>query len=90
MEWINVKNKLPTHYQIILVFANTQRGVDGFGVATFIDSIKMNEELEKGPYANECVNVETHPYYFVSQEIRSHTFKNVTHWMPLPKAPMKI
>jgi Protein of unknown function (DUF551) len=87
LEWISVKDRLPNHQQIILVFAKTLRGVNGYGVATFIDSIKMNEELKKTPYANECVDVNKNPYYFVSQEVRRHTFKNVSHWMPLPEPP---
>ncbi len=87
MKWINVKKELPAHEQIILVFAKTLGGKDGYAVATFIDSVKMNEVLKKGAYANECVDVEKNPYYFVSQEIRQHTCKNVSHWMPLPQAP---
>ena len=87
-KWISIKEKMPNHQQIILVFSKTQRGVDGYGVATFIDSIKMNEELRRTPYfSNECVDVEKNPYYFVSQEIKQHTFKNVSHWMSLPDAP---
>lgn len=85
--WIDVRDKLPDHQQIILVFAKTQRGVDGYGVATFVDSIKMNEELRKTPYANECVDILKNPYFFCSQEIRQHTFNNVSHWMFLPDAP---
>lgn len=87
ISWISVKDRLPNHDQIILVFAKTKRGVNVFGVATFVDSIKMNEELKKSPYANECVDIIKHPYYFVSQEVRQHTFNNVSHWMPLPGAP---
>ncbi len=85
--WISIKDKLPNHQQIILVFAHTQRGVNGFGVATFVDSVKMNEEMKKTPYAHECVDVNKNPYYFVSQEVRQHTFKNVSHWMLLPEEP---
>lgn len=87
MKWISVKDKLPNHQQIILVFAKTKRGSNGYGVATFVDSVKMNEELRKTPYANECVDVNVHPYYFVSQEVKQHTFNNVSHWMPLPEHP---
>ncbi len=86
-EWISVKERLPKHQQIILVFAKTNRGADGYGVATFVDSVKMNEELRKTPYSNECVDVKKHPFYFVSQEIKQHTFNNVSHWMPLPEPP---
>jgi hypothetical protein len=82
MNWINVKDALPKHQDIILVCSRK-----GIGVATFVDSIKMNEELRKTSYANECVDVDKHPYYFVSQEIRQHTFNDVTHWMHLPKKP---
>ncbi len=87
MNWINVKNKLPDHNQIVLVFAKTMRGINGYGVATFVDSVKMNESLSKGPYAHECVDVSLNPYYFVSQEVKQHTFNNVSHWMPLPEEP---
>ena len=86
-EWISVKDRLPLHQQIILVFAKTQREINGYGVATFVDSVKMNEELKQGAYAHECVDVDKNPYYFVSQEIRQHTFKNVSHWMPLSEPP---
>ena len=85
--WISVKEKLPHHQQIILVFAKTQRGVNGYGVATFVDSVKMNEELSKTPYVHECVDTIKHPHYFVSQEIKQHTFNNVSHWQPLPDVP---
>lgn len=86
-QWISVKEKLPSHHQIVLVFAKTMRGVDGCGVATFVDTIKMNEELSKTPYTHECVDIKKHPYYFVSQEVRQHTFNNVSYWMPLPSFP---
>lgn len=86
--WISVKDKLPEHDQIILVYAKTKGGKNGFGVATFIDSVKMNLDLWKKGYGNEAVDVIKNPYYFVSQEIRQHTFNNVSHWMPLPEPPM--
>ncbi len=82
-KWTSIKDKLPEHQQIILVFAKTNKGVNGYGVATFVDSVKMNEELLKTPYANECVDIKNNPYYFVSQELRQHTFNNVSHWMEL-------
>lgn len=90
MQWISVKNHLPNHQQIVLVFAKTQRSVNGYGVATFIESVKMNEELSKTPYAHECVDTEKHPYYFVSREVKQHTFNNISHWMPLPSAPEEL
>lgn len=86
-EWISVKDRYPNHDQIILVFAKTSSGKNGFGVATFIDSIKMNEILYKTGYGNEAVDIKKHPFYFVSQEIKRHTFNNVSHWMPLPDPP---
>lgn len=90
MKWINVKEQLPKHNQIILVFAKTQRSFNGYGVATFVDSKKMNEVLSKGTYENECVDVKKHPYYFVSQEVRQHIFNNVSHWSNLPPIPEDI
>ncbi|HHT9109575.1 MAG TPA: DUF551 domain-containing protein [Candidatus Brocadiaceae bacterium] len=85
MKWISVKERLPEHQQIVLVFAKTQRGTDGYGVATFVNSHKMNEELKNGPYANECVDLKKNPYFFCSQEVKRHTFNNVSHWMVLQK-----
>jgi len=86
-DWISVKDRFPDHQQIVLVFAKTKNGVDGFGVAVFIDSVKMNEELRKTPYAHECVDINKHPYFFVSQEVKQHTYNNVSYWMPLPNPP---
>ena len=68
-EWISIKNKLPDHHDIILVCSRK-----GIGVATFVDSVEMNKTLKKNGYRSECVNTEDHPYYFVSQEVRQHTF----------------
>ena len=82
-EWISIKNSLPNHHQIVLVFAKNESGYGGYGVAVFVDSEKMNESLKKTPYANECVDVNKNPYYFVSQEVKQHTFKNVSHWSNL-------
>ena len=86
--WISVKDHLPKHDQIILAFSKiTLSGKDGFGVAVFVDSKNMNESLWERGYGNEAVDVEKNPYYFVSQEQKRHTYKHVTHWMPLPEAP---
>lgn len=81
MNWINVKDKLPNHQQIVLCYAKTKSGKYGFGIATFIDCIKMNQELMNTPYSYECIDIIKHPYYFVSQEIKGFTFNNVTYWM---------
>jgi len=81
-EWINIKDKLPNHHDIILVCSIT-----GIGVSTFVDSIEMNKSLIVNGFGNECVDTEKHPYYFVSNELRGHTFNGVTHWMPLPEKP---
>lgn len=85
--WIKTEDKLPEHNQIILAYAVTQSGKDGFGVAVFVDSSKMNEELWKNGFGHEAVDIKKHPYYFVSQEQKRHTYNKVTHWMPLPEAP---
>jgi hypothetical protein len=82
-KWISIKDRLPAHHEIILVCSKK-----GIGVATFVDSNKMNEELWKNGYGNEAVNVEKHPYYFVSQEVKQHTFNNVEYWMVLPEKPI--
>ena len=85
--WISVKDRLPEHDQIILVYAITKSGKDCFGVAIFIDSLKMNEELWKNGFGNETIDVQKNPYFFVSQEQKRHTYNGVTHWMPLPPPP---
>lgn len=82
MTWIDVKDRLPNHHQIVLGCSPK-----GMAVLTFVDSVKMNETLSKGPYSHEQVDVKLHPYYFVSQEIRQHTANDITHWMALPSRP---
>ena len=79
MKWNNIKNKWPEHQKTVLA-----RSLKGYCVVVFINSKNMNEELSKTPYANECVDLEKNPYYFVSQEIKRHTLDNVTHWCELP------
>jgi hypothetical protein len=78
MNWINIKEKRPNHKDTVLA-----RSPKGFCVVVFIDSKIMNADLMKTPYANECVDIKKHPYYFVSQEIKQHTLDNVTHWLEL-------
>ncbi len=79
MEWIGVKDRLPKHQETILA-----RSHKGYCVVVFIDSKAMNEELSKTPYANECVDLEKNPFYFVSQEVKRATLNGVTHWMQIP------
>jgi hypothetical protein len=81
-EWISVKDKLPNHHNIILVYYKK-----GIGVTNFVDSIKMNETLWRNGYGDEAVDIKKNPYFFVSQEVRQHTFNDITHWMPLPEMP---
>jgi hypothetical protein len=81
-EWINVKDKLPDHHSIVLVCSKK-----GIGVATFVESLKMNETLWKTGYGNEAVDVKKNPYFFASQEVKQHTFNNVEYWMELPERP---
>lgn len=80
MNWINVKERLPQHQQRVLAQAKSGRCY-----VEFCDSIKMNEELVKNGYANECVNTSIHPYYFCSTTHKGHTLNNVTHWLPVPE-----
>lgn len=87
MNWINVKESLPDHQQIVLAFSMTKSGKLGYGVATFVDSVKMNQELKKAGYENECVDVDKNPYYFCSQEVKSRSFNDISYWMELPKNP---
>ena len=75
MNWINIKNRWPEHHKTVL--ACTPKG---FCVVVFINSKNMNEELSKTQYAHECVDIEKHPYYFMSHEIKRHSLDNVTHW----------
>ncbi len=80
--WTNIKDKWPEHQHTVLAITPK-----GYCVTIFINSIIMNQELSKTPYANECVDCDKHPYYFVSQEVKGHTLQNVTHWMELPGRP---
>ena len=82
--WISIEDRLPNHNQIVLVFSIFKKG---YGVSVFVDSIKMNETLHETGYGYEAVNTKEHPYYFVSQEVKQHIYKEVTHWMPLPYPP---
>lgn len=78
-KWINIKDKLPEHYEAVLAFNNK----GGFCVCIFIDGAKMNEELIKNGHGHECVDIQKRPYYFCSQEIKGHTLNNVTYWQYL-------
>jgi Protein of unknown function (DUF551) len=78
MNWIDIRDRWPNHLKTVLVRSNK-----GFCVVVFINSLNMNEELCKTQYAHECVDLEKHPYYFVSQEAKRNTLENVTHWCEL-------
>lgn len=78
MDWINIKDRWPKHQQTVLA-----RSEKGFCVVVFINSKNMNEELMQTPYAHECVDLEKHPFYFVSQEKKQFTFGGTTHWAEL-------
>lgn len=82
MKWISIKEKLPEHDQTVYVYTPK-----GQAVCTFVDSVKMNEVLNKNGFGNEAVNVKIHPYYFCSQEIRQYTVNGVTHWASLIEPP---
>jgi hypothetical protein len=79
MKWNSIKDKLPKHHQTVLA-----RSCKGYCVVMFVNSKYMNEELMNTPFADECVDIDKNPYYFVSQEIKRHTMNNVTHWCELP------
>lgn len=83
-KWINTKDELPEHNQIVLCYSTFSKG---YGVSVFVDSVKMNETLYKTGYGREAVDVDKNPYYFVSQEVKQHTYKKVTHWMTFPDRP---
>lgn len=85
IRWINIKDKLPEHHAIILVCSPK-----GMACATFIDSKKMNIDLINKGYKGEVGDVNEHPYYFASNEMKGHTCNNVTHWMPLPELPYQV
>ena len=85
-KWISVKDRLPKHQQVVLVYKPVPSNT-GYLVAYFIDSKKMNEELEKTAFVHECVDIAKNPYYFASREQQRFTIKDVTHWQPLPAPP---
>jgi uncharacterized protein DUF551 len=85
-EWISVKDRLPEHHQVILVYKSVPSNT-GYLVSYFIDSKKMNDELMKKGFYSECVDSVKHPYYFASREQQYFTIKDVTHWMELPEPP---
>jgi hypothetical protein len=81
-KWISVKERLPNHNDRVLVCNGKW-----MCVLSFVDSVKMNQDLIEMGYGDRCVDEEKNPYYFVSQEVHRHTMKGVTHWMELPEPP---
>ncbi len=82
IEWISVKDRLPSHLETILAFTPK-----GQCVCIFVDSIKMNKELVIKGYPEEHVDTKNKHYYFCSQETKMHTLNGVTHWRQLPEQP---
>ena len=82
LNWISIKDRLPEHHQTVYVYSSK-----GQCVCVFVDSVEMNKTLKMNGYANEAVDVKKHPYYFCSQEVKSHTLNKVSHWMPLMEPP---
>lgn len=76
--WISVYEDLPHHEEFILA-----HGKLGFCVCIFINTIKMNEELDRVGHPEEKVDTLKQPYFFCSQERKGHVLRDVTHWMKL-------
>lgn len=77
--WIDVKDRLPEHHQIILSYTPSGQSVcifvDGNIMASIISAINNSNVLNYG-------------YYFCSQEVKGSVLTGVTHWMPLPEPPI--
>lgn len=80
-QWISVKDKLPLHQQVVLCFnANNTTAV-----TIFLDNAEVQKRLRLNG-----VNMppdKSVGYCFASQETKSHTLNDVTHWMELPNPP---
>jgi len=80
-KWINVKDKLPEHHQVIMIFSESKHTA----VCIFIDNEKALEELRKKGFTIK--GKEQDQYSFCSQEIKGNIFSGITHWRYLPKEP---
>jgi hypothetical protein len=81
--WISIAQRLPKHESLVLVFS-----AKGQCVCFFIDTCEMNKQLVSKGYPQEQWNAEVKPFSFCSQEVRGNILNGVTHWMPLPEAPI--
>lgn len=80
-DWISVKDKLPEHDRLVLVYAVTGAQV----VCIFLYNKKTMDSLcDRGMIVSDK---EDKNYFFCSQENPGNCLNGVTHWCPLPKAP---
>jgi hypothetical protein len=83
MKWINVKEHLPVHHQVVLA-----KNEHGFcDVVTFLDSKCLNQLFNSMHCPEEQIDINENPYFFVSRESLSTYFDKVTHWSAIPDKP---
>ncbi len=76
MEWISVEDRLPKFGTLALVCFTTQVETLQYTTARYI-----NEKV--------CLHSEKRcPVWYVEVS-RGHVLRTITHWMPLPKPPLK-
>lgn len=75
MDWVSVKDRLPTEEgEYLICFSNDDRSD-----RILVDSFQYQWRREKISEAEER--------YYRSEEMSFDPYWNVTHWMPLPAAP---
>jgi hypothetical protein len=88
MKWINVKEKLPVHCQIVLAYSplldNDKSFSSGMIVARFTIMKEVHKYLKKLEIEPQSSN---QGFDFSSQERSGMVLNGVTHWMPLPENP---
>jgi O-succinylbenzoate synthase len=78
-EWISVKDRLPSHHQLVIARNEHLRECE----CIFVDNEEMNKVLIKVGIVGEMKKGGD----FCHPAKDGRTMNNVTHWMPLPEPP---